>query len=176
MENSKRSPKKVFIGSASSRQRLHHQEDISRDASAGLGNRADSVRPSGPSSSTACHQPPCHQMRRIDKDDLLASIDRHGQSLAECLSLAESALAMVRCRSPPTVDLVEDKLAKAEARIAGEIPVVTSASFQFCSQDSNHLPFELFRFVRSTGEPSTSCGVRSRICQCQRCRPNSSPV
>ena len=60
-------------------------------------------------------------MRWIDNDDLLASIDRHGQSLAECLSLTESALAMVRCRSPPTVDSVEDRLAKAEARIAGEI-------------------------------------------------------
>ena len=70
-------------------------------------------------------------MRRIDNDDLLASIDRHGQSLAECLSLAESSLAMVRCRSPPTVDSVEDRLAKAEARIEGEIPVATSASFQF---------------------------------------------
>ena len=81
-----------------------------------------------------------HQMRWIDDDDLLASIDRHGQSLAECLSLAKSALAMVRCRSPPVVDLVEDRLAKAEARIAGEIPVVTSTSFQFCLQDSDHLP------------------------------------
>ena len=82
-------------------------------------------------------------MRRIDNDDLLASIDRHGQSLAECLSLIESALAMVRCRSPPTVDSVEDRLAKAEAKIAGEILVVTSASFN-CLRDSDHLPFWIF--------------------------------
>ena len=72
-------------------------------------------------------------MRWIDNDDLLASIDRHGQSLAECLSLAESALAMVRCRSPPAVDSVEDRLAKAEARIVGEILIVTSAFFSTLS-------------------------------------------
>ena len=133
MDNSKRFPEKVFIGSASSRQRLHRQEGISRDASAASGNRADSVRPSGPSSSMACRQPPCHQMRQIDNDDLLASIDRHGQSLTECLSLAESALAMVRCRSPLAVDSVEDRLAKAKAKIAGEILVVTSAFFSILS-------------------------------------------
>ena len=166
MENNKRSPEKVFIGSASSRQCLRLQEGVSRDASTALGNRADSVRPLGPSSSTACCQPPCHQMRRIDNDDLLASIDRHGQSLAECLSLAKSALAMVRCRSPPAVDSMEDRLAKAEARIAGEIPIVTSASFQFCLQDSNHFPFESFRSIYPTREPSISCGSCDGICQC----------
>ena len=130
MENSKRSPEKVFIGSASSRQCLRRQEGVSRDASAVSGNRADSIRPSSPSLSTACRQPPCHQMGQIDNDDLLASIDRHGQSLAECLSLTESALAMVRCRSPPAVDSVEDRLAKAEARIMGEISIITFASSQ----------------------------------------------
>ena len=72
-------------------------------------------------------------MRQIDNDNLLASIDRHGQSLAECLSLTELALAMVQCRSPPMVDSVEDRLAKAEARIAGEILVVTSAFFSLLS-------------------------------------------
>ena len=54
-------------------------------------------------------------------DDLLATIDSHGQSLAECLSLVESTLAMARRRSLPVVDSVDDKLAKAEARIMGEI-------------------------------------------------------
>jgi len=166
MENSKRSPEKVVIGSASSRQRLRRQEGISHDTSAASGNRVDSVQPSGPSSSTACCQPPCHQMRWIDNDDLLASIDRHGQSLTECLSLAESALAMVRCQSPPVADSVEDRFVKAEARIVGEILVVTSASFQFCLQDSNHLPFESFRFIYPTREPSISRGSCGRICQC----------
>ena len=129
MENNKRSPEKVFVGSASAHQRLRRQGGISHDAFAASGNRADSVRPLGPSSSMAWRQPPCHQMRQIDNDDLLASIDRHGQNLAECLSLAELALAMVRCRSPPTVDSVEDRLAKVEARIIGEISVISSASF-----------------------------------------------
>ena len=85
MENNKKFPEEALNGPASSCQRLHRQEGISRDASAASGNRADSVRPSGPSSSMACRQPLCHQMRQIDNDDLLASIDRHGQSLAECL-------------------------------------------------------------------------------------------
>ena len=97
---------------------------------------------------------------------MLASIDRHGQSLDECLSLAESALAMVRCRSPPEADSVEDRLAKAEARITSEISLITFASFQFHLQDSDHLPFESFRFICSTGEPLIGCGARGGICQC----------
>ena len=60
---------------------------------------------------------------------------------------AESALAMVRCRSPPEADSVEGRLAKAEARITGDTSVISSASFQFHLQDSNHLSFESFRFV-----------------------------
>ena len=101
MENSKRFPEKVFIRSASSRQRLHRQESATRGAPTALGNRTDSIRPLGSSSLIACRQLPCYQKRRIDNDNLLASIDRHGQSLAECLSLVESALAMVRCQSSP---------------------------------------------------------------------------
>ena len=57
-------------------------------------------------------------MRWIDNDNFLAAIDHHGQGLAECLSLVESTLAMAQCQSPPVVDSVEDKLAKAKARIA----------------------------------------------------------
>ena len=133
MENSKRFPEKALIGSASSRQRLRRQEGIFCDALATSGDRADSIRSLGSSLLIACRQLPCYQRRRIDNDDLLASIDRHGQSLAECLSLAESALAMVRCRSPPAVDSVEDRLAKVEARIAGEILVVTSSFFSILS-------------------------------------------
>jgi len=95
MENSRRFAEKALNGPASSHQRLHRWEGITRDAPTALGDRADSVRPFGSSSSTAHPQLPCYQRRRIDNDDLLASINRHGQSLAECLSLAESALAMV---------------------------------------------------------------------------------
>ena len=142
MENSKRFAEKALNRPASSRQRLHRQEGTTQDAPTTLGDRADSVWPLGSSSSTAHHQLPCYQRRRIDNTDLLASIDRHGKGLAECLSLTKSTLAMVRCRSPPEVDLVEDRLAKAEARIIGEISVITFASFQFHPQDSDHLPFE----------------------------------
>ena len=144
MQNNKRFPEKVFIGSASSRQRLHRQEGTTRDAPTASGDRANSVRPLGSSSLIAHRQLPYYQRRRIDNDDLLASIDRHGKGLAECLSLAESALAMVRCRSPPEVNSVEDRLAKAEARITGEISIITFASFQFHFQDSDHLPYESF--------------------------------
>ena len=131
MENSKGFAEEAINGSASSRQCLHHQEGITCDAPTALGNRADSVRPLGSSSLTAHRQLPRYQRRWIDNDDLLASIDRHGQSLAECLSLVESTLAMVRCRSPPKADSMEDRLAKAKARITGEISVITFASFQF---------------------------------------------
>ena len=131
MENNKGFAEEALNGSASSRQRLRRQEGISCDVPTASGDRADFIRPLGPSSSITRRQLPCHQRRWIDNDDLLASIDRHGQSLTDCLSLAESAMSMVRCRSHPTADSVEDRLAKAEARIAGEIPVIALASFQF---------------------------------------------
>ena len=121
MENNKRSPEKVFIGPASSRQCLRRQEGVARDAPTTLGYRADSVRPLGSSSSTIHYQLPCYPRRRIDNDGLLAAIDSHGQGLAKCLTLVESTLAMARCRSPLVADSVDDKLAKAEARIMGEI-------------------------------------------------------
>ena len=109
MENSKRFVEEALNGPASSRQRLHHQEGTTHDAPIASGDRADSIWPLGSSSLTAHHQLPCYQRRQIDNDDLLASINRHGQGLAECLSLAESALAMVLCRSPPKADSVEDR-------------------------------------------------------------------
>jgi len=144
MENSKRSVEEALHGAASLHQRLHHQEGATYDALTALGHRADSVQPSRFSSSTARHQLPCYLRRWVDNDDLLASIDRHGQNLADCLSLAESALAMVRCRSPLEANSIEDRLAKAEARIVGEISIITFASSQFHLQDSDHLPFESF--------------------------------
>ena len=96
MENSKKFAKEALNGPTSSRQCLHRQEGTSRGAPSTLGNRTDSIRPLGSSLLTACSQLPCYQRRQIDNDDLLASINRHGQSLAECLSLVELALAMVR--------------------------------------------------------------------------------
>jgi len=166
MENSKKFAEEALNGPASSRLHLHHQEGTTRGAPTASGNRTDFIRPLGSSSLTACRQLPCYQRRRIDNDDLLASTDWHGQSLAECLSLIESALAMVRCRSPPEADSVEDRLAKSEAKITGEISVITFASFQFHLQDSDHLPFESFRSIYPTGESSISCGSCGEICQC----------
>ena len=78
MENSKRSAEESLNGSASSRQRLHRQEGATHDAPSASEHRADSVWPLGFSSSTARRQLPCYQRRRVDNDDLLASIDRHG--------------------------------------------------------------------------------------------------
>ena len=120
MQNSKRSAEEVFTRSASSRQRLRRQEGTTQDAPTTLEQRADLVQPLGFPAAPTRRSLPCYQRRQIDNDDLLAAIDRHGQGLAECLSLAESSLAMAQCRSPPVADSVEDKLAKAEARIAGE--------------------------------------------------------
>ena len=121
MENSKRSAEGDSDGSESLHQRLHHQEGVARDVTTASGYRADSVWPLGSSLSTVYHQLPCYPRRWIGNDDLLATIDNHGQGLAECLFLMESTLAMARCRSPPMADSVDDKLAKAEARITGEI-------------------------------------------------------
>ena len=121
MENSKRSAEGALDGSASPRQRLHRQEGAARDAPTTSGYRANSIRPLGSSSSTAYRQLPCYPRRRIGNDDLLVPIDNHGQGLVECLSLVESTLAMARCPSLPVVDSVDDKLAKPEARIMGEI-------------------------------------------------------
>ena len=78
MENSKRSTEEALNGFASSRQRLRHQEGATRDAPTISGHRADSIQPSGLSSSIAHCQLPCYPRRRIDNDDLLASIDRAG--------------------------------------------------------------------------------------------------
>ena len=121
MENSKRSTEGALDESASLRQCLHRQEGAARDAPTASGYRADSVRPLGSSLSTVYRQLPCYPRRWIGNDDLLATIYNHGQGLAECLSLMESTLAMARCRSPPMADPVDDKLAKAAARIMGEI-------------------------------------------------------
>ena len=47
--------------------------------------------PRSPSSTTR-HLLPRYQRRHINNDDLIASIDQVGQKLADCLSIAESAL------------------------------------------------------------------------------------
>ena len=96
MENSKKSTEKVFDGSASLRQRIHHQEGATCDASVVLEQRADSTQPLGPSSAPICRQLPCYPRRSRDNDDLIASIDCTGEKLADCLSIAESAVAIIQ--------------------------------------------------------------------------------
>ena len=97
MENNIRSAEGALDGYASSRQCLHRQQGAARDAPTASGYRADFVQPLWSSSSTAYRQLPCYLGRRIGNDDLLATIDNHGQGLAECLSLVESTLGMARC-------------------------------------------------------------------------------
>ena len=57
--------------------------------------------PRSPSSAT--HRPlPRYQRRQINNDDLIESIDRVGLKLADCLSIAESALDTLVQRRPPS--------------------------------------------------------------------------
>ena len=51
---------------------------------------------------------------------MIASIEQTGEKLADCLTIVELALAIVQGRSPPEANPVWERLAKAEARIAGE--------------------------------------------------------
>ena len=96
MGNSKRSAEEALNGSASSRQRLHHQEGATWADPNVPEQRADSVQPLGSPSAPIHRQLPRHSRRQISNDDLLASIDQTDQNLASCLSLVESALAMIQ--------------------------------------------------------------------------------
>ena len=126
MENSKRSAKEALNASASSHQCLHRQEGATWGAPIVLDRRADSAQPLGSSSAPIHRQLPHYPRMQINNDDLLASIDRTDQHLANCLSLVESALAMIEGRSPPEVGLVVERLARAEARIMGEMYTIIS--------------------------------------------------
>ena len=94
MENSKRSAEEALNGSASSHQRIHRQEGVLRDAPVVPEQRNDSAQPLGSSLAPIHCQLPCYPRRPTDNDDLIASIDRIGEKLADCLSIAESALAI----------------------------------------------------------------------------------
>ena len=95
MENNKRSAKEALDGSASSRQRLRRQENATWGTPIASDQRADSAQPSGSSLAPIRRQLPRHSRRHIGNDDLLASINRTDQHLANCLSLVELALAMI---------------------------------------------------------------------------------
>ena len=96
MENSKRSAEEALDGSASPRQRIRHQEGAICDAPIILELRANSTQPLGSSSAPICRQLPCYLRRPRDNDDLITSIDRTGEKLADCLSIMESALAIIQ--------------------------------------------------------------------------------
>ena len=96
MENNKRSAEEALNGFASSRQRLHRQEGATQDAPIVLEQRADSAQPLGSSSAPIRRQLPCYPRRPRDNDDLIASIDQTSEKLIDCLSIAESALAIVQ--------------------------------------------------------------------------------
>ena len=95
MENSKRSAEEALAGSASSCQRIHRQEGAICDAPVVPKQRADSAQPLGSSSAPICRQFPYYPRRPRDNDDQIASIDRTGDKLADYLSIAELALAIV---------------------------------------------------------------------------------
>ena len=120
MKNNNRSAEEALDGSASSRQRILRQEGAPRDVPVISEQRDDSAQLFGSSSGPICRQFPRYLRRPRDNDDLIASINRTREKLADCLAIAESALAIVQGRSPPEANPVWERLAKAEARIAGE--------------------------------------------------------
>ena len=128
MENSKRSAEEALNGSASSRQRLHRQEGATWVAPIVPEQRADSAQPLGSTLAPIRCQLPRYPRRRIDYDDLLSSIDRTDQNLANCLSLLESALAMIQGQSPSKASPVGERMARAKARIIGETSTTISLS------------------------------------------------
>ena len=79
-----------------------------------------------------------HYPRQISNDDLLASIDRTDQNLASCLSLVESALAMIQGRSSLEASLVGERLARAEARIMGETSTTIFCLLNFAFKIFDH--------------------------------------
>ena len=136
MGNNKRSAKEALDESVPPCQHLRHQEDATQDAPIVLDHRADSAQLSRLSSSTIHRLLPCYPRKRIDNDDLIASIDRASQKLADYLSITESALATAQCQSPSKADQVEERLAKAKARIMGEMPTTIFCLFLILSPRS----------------------------------------
>ena len=132
MENNKRPAKEALNGPASSRQCLHRREGATRDVPIVLEHRVDLAQPLGSSSTLIHRQLPSYPRRQIDNVDLITSIDRTDQSLSNCLSLVESALAMIQIRSSSEADLRE-RLVRPKARIIGETATTISLAFlNFC--------------------------------------------
>ena len=95
MENSNRSAEEALDGSTSSHQRILRQEGAPRDVPIIPEQRVDSAQPLGSSSAPICCQLPHYLRRSRDNNDLIASIDRASEKLADCLAIAELDLAIV---------------------------------------------------------------------------------
>ena len=112
-----------------------------------------------------------------DNDDLIASIDRTSEKLADCRSIAESALAIIQGRSPPKANPVRERLAKAKARISGEAFTISFLFLlHFAIKISDHYLLESCRFNCLVGESSISGGSRGGVCQCQGHCSDGSPT
>ena len=167
MENGKRSAEEAFNGSVSPRQRLRHQEGATQDAPIILEHRVNSAQLLGSSSSMIRRPLPCYPRKQIDNDDLMASIDQASQKLTDCLSIVKSALSMAPRRSPSEANQVEERLAKAEARIMGEMPTIIFYLFLIFVFKILIIPSSnLSRSISPVGKPLISYRVRSRIRQC----------
>jgi len=74
---------------------------------------------------------------------------------------------MIEDRSPPEVGLVRERLARAEARIMGEMSAIISLFLlDFTLKISDHTFLEYFRSNCLVGESSISHGSCGGICQC----------
>ena len=72
-----------------------------------------------PSSTTRRPLPRCER-RQINNDNLIASIDQVGQKLADCLSIAESALTTLVQRRPP----FDSDLSEADQETLGDMAAI----------------------------------------------------
>ena len=87
---------------------------------------------------------PRYPRRQINNDDLIASIDRVGQKLADCLSIAESALTTLVQRRPPSdLDLSE---------AAQETPGVTALPFGFINTAATYQDALRGKFTDQVGD------------------------
>ena len=74
---------------------------------------------------------------------------------------------MIEDQSPPEVGLVRERLARAEARIMGEMSTVICLFFlDFTLKISDHSFLEYLRSNCSVGEFSISRGSCGGVCQC----------
>ena len=95
--------------------------------------------------SSTIHRPlPRYPRRQINNDDLIASIDQVGQKLADCLSIAESALTTLVQRRPPS----NSDLSEADQ----ETPRVTALPFGLTSVAATYQDALRGKFADQVGD------------------------